>query len=151
MRIPVILISLAVASSGGAAFAQPNCTVPGSHATIQAAVDNPACLTIQLANQNYNESVNIPRPLDLIGPGAGTAVIRGLLRVAGTGTLVDVLQGVRVENNCVYAGVRAEAGGQMNATAFEAVRSTAFPCPLNAIFSDGFESGNPNNWDTVID
>ncbi len=147
-----ILVSLAAASLvAGAAFAQPNCTVPGTHATIQAAVDAPACTTITLANQTYNESVNIPRTLDLIGPGAGTAVIRGLLRVVGAGTLVDVLESVRVENNCAYAGVRSEVGGQMNATEFEAVRSGAFPCPLNAVFSDGFESGNTSNWDTVID
>lgn len=152
MRTPIVLVSLTgLAVLAGAAAAQPNCSVPGTHATIQAAVDTVACTTIQLASQSYNESVNVPRTLDLLGPVAGTATIRGLFRVAGAGTLVDVLQSVRVENNCAYAGVRSEAGGQMNATAFEAVRSTAFPCPLNSVFNDNFESGTTNAWDVVID
>jgi hypothetical protein len=152
MRTPLIPAALAVACLlvGAPASAQPICTVPGTHATIQAAVDNVACTTIQLANQTYSESVNIPRTLDLVGPAAGTAVIQGLLRVVGAGTLVDVLDSVRVENSCAYAGVRAEVGGQMTGEAFEAVRGVAFPCPLNAVFSDGFESGNTTNWDQVV-
>ncbi len=151
MRTPLILASLAIASlAASLAHGQPNCTVPGTHATIQAAVDEEACATVQLANQTYEESVNIPRTLELIGPAAGTAVIRGLLRVAGPGTLVDVAQAVRVENNCPYAGVRAESGGQMTGSALEAVRSAAFPCPLNTVFADGFESGGTGNWDAVV-
>ncbi len=153
MRNPALVFACVavLAAAAPAAQAQPNCTVPGTHATIQAAVDDIACTSITLANQTYNESVNIPRTLDLIGPGAGTAVIRGLLRAAGAGTLVDVLQSVRVENNCQYAGVRSTVGAQMTGQAFEAVRSTGFPCPENPVFADGFETGNTNNWDTVID
>ncbi len=37
------------------------CTVPGSHATIQEAIDDPLCTTINLAVQTYAESISIPR------------------------------------------------------------------------------------------
>lgn len=57
-------LSLVLIVSVFAAWASPGlaqtCTVPGSHATIQTAMDDPACTTIDLSAQTYAESVNIP-------------------------------------------------------------------------------------------
>jgi hypothetical protein len=51
--------------------AGPVCTVPGDYATIQAAVNDPGCLTINVGPGVYNENVTITRSLTLNGAQAG--------------------------------------------------------------------------------
>ena len=72
------------------------CTVPGSHATIQEAIDDPSCTTINLSTQTYPESINITRTLTLAGPGGGGAIVEGLVRVVGKKSSPD---GDRVLNH----------------------------------------------------
>ena len=125
------------------------CTVPGTHATIQAAVDDPVCTTIMLSAQIYPESVNIPRSLTLAGPGAGGAVVQGLLRVVGAGTQVT-LQDLRVENGCVRNALKAVAGAEVTGTNLEVEHSAGLPCPVSTVFQDGFELGDTSAWSRTV-
>ncbi len=126
------------------------CTVPGSHATIQAAADDPTCATVTLAAQTYPESVVLRRTLTLAGPAAGGAVVQGLVLVSGVGT-VATLRDLRVENGCVPDAVRAAGSARLEGDALDVVRSAGLPCPLtaDAIFADGFESGNTSAWSST--
>jgi hypothetical protein len=54
--------------------AGPVCSVPGDHATIQGAVSDINCTTINVAAGTYNENVTIGRALTLNGAQAGNAV-----------------------------------------------------------------------------
>jgi hypothetical protein len=54
------------------------CSVPsGTYATIQSAVDDPTCDTIEVDPGTYNESVMVARPVTFVGPNSG---------VSGSGT-----------------------------------------------------------------
>ena len=58
--------------SGGKTRAAGTCSVPsGAHPTIQSAVNDPGCTTINVAAGTYNENVVIPRTLTLNGAQAG--------------------------------------------------------------------------------
>lgn len=56
-----------------AAFGGPICDVPTDYSTIQEAVDDPGCSTINVAAGFYPEDVTIPRALTLNGAQAGNA------------------------------------------------------------------------------
>lgn len=73
-----ILAAALVTISATAAHAA-TCTVPGTHATIQAAVDDLTCDTIEVDPGTYNESVTIARALTLVGPNSGISglAVRG--------------------------------------------------------------------------
>ena len=126
------------------------CTVPGSHATIQEAADDPTCAIINLSAQTYPESIVIRRSLTLAGPGGGGAVVQGLVLLTGSGTLVT-LQDLRVENGCVPDALRASGGAILTGDNLQVERSAALPCPATAdtIFADGFESGDPSAWSST--
>lgn len=134
-----------------AAFAPPlhaqNCTVPGSHVTIQEAIDDPACVTITLSAQTYAESIVIPRSLTLAGPATGGAIVQGLVLMVGSGTEVG-LHDLRVENGCVPNALRTTSGATMTGANLEVERSAALPCPEvpDSIFADGFETGDTSAW-----
>ncbi len=142
--IPSLVLILAALTSP---LHAQNCTVPGSHATIQEAIDDKTCVTITLSAQVYAESIVIPRSLTLAGPAAGGAIVQGLVMMAGSGTEVG-LQDLRVENGCVPNALRTISGATMTATNLEVERSAALPCPETAdfIFADGFESGGTTAW-----
>ena len=131
-------------------LAAQTCTVPGSHATIQEAIDDPACATITLSAQTYPESIVIRRSLTLAGPGAGGAVVQGLVLLTGSGTLVT-LNDLRVENGCVPNALRTSGGATLTGENLEVERSEALPCPVitDTIFADGFESGDPSAWSST--
>jgi len=63
-------LAVVLAIGGGTTWAA-TCTVPGTHATIQAAVDDLTCDTIEVDPGIYNESVTIARALTLVGPNSG--------------------------------------------------------------------------------
>jgi hypothetical protein len=148
-RFPVAAIALILVSICPPVAAQ-TCTVPGAHATIQEAVDDPACATITLSAQTYPESIVIRRSLTLAGPGAGGAVVQGLVLMTGSGTLVT-LNDLRVENGCVPDALRASGSAILTGANLQVERSAALPCPLtaDAIFADGFESGNTSAWSST--
>ncbi len=126
------------------------CTVPGSHATIQEAADDPTCATVSLAAQVYPESVVLRRTLTVAGPVTGGAVIQGLVLIAGSATIAT-LQDLRVENGCVPDALRATGGARLAGDNLDVERATGLPCPLTAdtIFTDGFESGDTSVWSSA--
>jgi hypothetical protein len=65
-------------SGGGTAQAAMTCNVPIPYATIQAAVNDPTCSTINVASGVYNENVVINRQLVLDGAGAALTIIHPL-------------------------------------------------------------------------
>ena len=125
------------------------CTVPGSHATIQEAIDDPLCTQIDLAVQTYPESINIPRSLTLAGPGGGGAIVEGLVRVVGAGTLVNLVD-LAVQNGCPQNAMLVLGSAQVIATNLTVEHSAALPCPPSIIFTDGFESGNTSAWSQTV-
>ncbi len=76
----VLVLALGALLGRGAPLgaAGPLCTVDagggGDYTTIQAAVNDPGCTTIQVAGGTYVEQVEITRPLVLQGAGASTVV-----------------------------------------------------------------------------
>lgn len=74
--LTILALSLAIGSTmmlGGrkTRAAIPTCSVPGDYATIQAAVNDPGCTTINVAPGIYTEDVTINRSLTLNGAQAG--------------------------------------------------------------------------------
>jgi len=128
-------------------LAAQTCTVPGSHATIQQAADDPTCAEVVLAAQAYPESIILRRSLTLAGPGTGGAVVQGLVVISGA-TTEATLNDLRVENGCVPDALRASGGARLAGNNLQVERSGALPCPATAdtIFTDGFESGNTTAW-----
>jgi len=149
LRIAVAVLTLVVVATAPPLCAQ-TCPVPGSHATIQEAIDDPACATITLSAQTYTESIVIRRSLTLAGPGSGGAVVQGLLLIAGATTMVT-LNDLRVENGCVPDALRTSGGAKLTGNNLQVERSEGLPCPATAdtIFTDGFESGNTTAWSST--
>ena len=149
LRLAAAIIALVAVTAAPPLQAQ-TCTVPGSHATIQEAADDPACATVTLAAQTYPESVVLRRSVTIAGPAAGGAVVRGLVLVAGAGTIAT-LRDLRVENGCHPDAVRAAGGARIEGDTLDIVRAAGLPCPLtaDAIFVDGFENGNTTAWSST--
>lgn len=126
------------------------CAVPGTHPTIQEAVDDPTCTTIDLAAQSYPESIEIRRSLTLGGPAAGGAVIEGLVLVVGSGTAVN-LEHLEVANGCSPDALRTAGGATVVGAGISVQRSAVLPCPelASSIFSDGFETGDTGRWSST--
>jgi hypothetical protein len=150
LRLAAVAFTLGVAAAASPLHAQ-TCTVPGTHATIQEAADDPTCATIVLSAQTYPESVVIRRSLTLAGPGTGGAVVQGLVLIAGA-TTEATLSDLRVENGCRPDALRTASGARVTGTNLQVERSESLPCPLtaDAIFVDGFDSGNTSAWSDTI-
>lgn len=148
-RVAVAAIALNLAGICPPLAAQ-TCTVPGSHATIQEAADDPACAIVDLAAQTYPESIVIRRSLTLAGPGTGGAVVRGLVLIAGA-TTEATLRDLSVENGCVPDALRTSGRAKLTGENLQVERSATLPCPLTAdtIFVNGFESGNTGAWSST--
>lgn len=72
-----MLVVVAWGMSASTTAAQPICTVPGSHATIAAALGAPNCSIIDLANPAYHEALSIGRNVVLRGRGAQRTTLYG--------------------------------------------------------------------------
>jgi len=81
ISIVVVIILATVPPSA----AQLVCSVPGTHSSIQSAVNDRQCAIISLSVQTYRESVQIFRTVE-IGAPPQRAVIEGLLSVIEPGT-----------------------------------------------------------------
>ena len=107
-RAVIAVAAIVLVAMTSPAFAQ-TCTVPGSHATIQEAADDPTCVTVNLTAQTYPESIVIRRSLTLAGPTSGGAVVQGLVLMTGSGTQVT-LNDLNVENGCAPDAIRTSGG-----------------------------------------
>lgn len=130
-----LTLLLAIPASANAA----ECMVPGTHASIQAAIDSASCDPIRLASQGYFESPVIPRSLTLTGNGSGSTTIWGQVRVEGSGVLVQA-QGLTVYSGCPGPALVASAGATVRNGDVVVARSAAAQCnAVVALFADGFE------------
>jgi hypothetical protein len=68
------------------------CTVGQGYATIQAAVDDAQCGTIQVPAGSYAEAVVIDRDLSIVGAGADVTIVDA----GGAGSVFFIVQGVKV-------------------------------------------------------
>lgn len=97
-------------AAGPDAAVPVECYVPGTHPTIQAAVDDPACFLIHVAPGTYSENITIPRDVAIRGPEtAGPAIVDG----GGLGSVVATAPGTTVElrNLTIQNGFRSESYG----------------------------------------
>ena len=79
-----------------------NCTVPGAHGTIQAAIDDTNCTIININSGTYNENLTIGRSLTLQASGSGQPIIDGnstdrVVTISGSGVVV-IMNNLRVTN-----------------------------------------------------
>ena len=72
--VPLLLVGLILAAPGRASAP---CTVPGTHATIQAAVLDAACDPINVAAGTYAENLDIDRSVTIEGAGSAITTIDG--------------------------------------------------------------------------
>ena len=146
---PVLLLALGLMARAPAGA--DVCSVPGSHPTIQEAVNDSACTEIDLSDQTYPESILVTRSLTIAGPGAGTAILEGGVEVTRSGTIVT-LTDLEVRNGCQPEALSAAGGGRVEGTGLVVVRSAALPCPsvIADIFLDGFESGDTSAWSSTV-
>lgn len=135
-----VLIFLGAALCG---FSEPawsgNCTVPGTHPTIQAAVDDPGCSDIGLSDQTYFELLAIDRSLSLFGPSGGAATVIGQVNVTG-GATIAMLDDFRIESGCADGALRLFGGARITVSGMQVAHVSGTPCVLGFIFEDGFES-----------
>jgi len=94
-----------------------NCTVPGSHGTIQAAIDAGAgvCNTITIGSGTFNENLTIDRSLTLQGAGKSSTTIDGggtsrVVTIDGSGITVRISD-LRITNGDATAAATASRNG----------------------------------------
>jgi PKD repeat protein len=103
-----ILVVVAVAA--GAAGPATTCTVPGSHATIQAAVDDLNCDLIDVAAGTFTENVYVPvsRTVTIQGQGPLSTTVDG----GGGPSVFRIFQGnVHLSNLAIVNGFSPQGGG----------------------------------------
>ena len=146
----VVLIAI-LALAPGVSFAV-DCTVPdGSYPTVQSAINDVTCTTINLSDQSYPESILIYRSVTIAGP-PGLADIAGFVKVQGGSTVVQ-MNNVMVQNGCQPLAFEVMTGSQFDSTRLEVIYQAGDPCPELEVtlFADGFESGNTSAWSVTVD
>ena len=124
------------------------CAVPGDRPTIQQALDDAACTSLELTELSYAESIRVTRSLSLAGTAADTSTIEGGVLVTGGGVVVSI-SGVAVRNGCESGALEAAAGARVESEDLEVHFLPGGPCPPlveSPLFSDGFESGDVGAW-----
>lgn len=136
VHLPLLALIAALASHDALAV---TCTVPGSHGSIQAAVDDASCDPIQVAAGGHLESPLITRSLSLVGAGIGATTIWGRVLADGSAILVFVDQ-LMVSSGCPGPALSAVNGAQLRSGDVRAEKSAAAGCNVvGRIFADGFE------------
>ena len=148
-----VAATLTVAAAFMASFGAPHavadtCTVPGSHETINSAIDDPVCTEVELDALIYDETLDVARSIDLIGPPADSAEIRGPVRVAGNATSVH-LERLIVTTDCDSQAILARGGAQVSASDLDVVFADGSGC-LGGLFLDGFEVGTTAAWSAEV-
>lgn len=128
----MVVAGLAVEARAGA------CSVPGSHSSIQFAIDDVECTEIALAEQEYFENLEIHRSVALIGPGGSIATLAGQVLLTGNAT-VATLAHIGVISQCAGGSVRILGGAQVRMLGSEIHYSSRVTCSTGPIFADGFE------------
>ena len=143
-----VLSALALALAGGAMMfrgrtakaAVAVCSVPGGYATIQAAVNDPGCTTINVAAGAYAENVNIARAVTLNGAQAGNpfagrifgsaleSTVTGQTTVQAAGVTID---GFSLTNPGQSTGILIKTAGD-NAVITNNIIDTIGAVGLNA-------------------
>lgn len=116
------------------------CTPPSaSHPTLQQAVNDPGCTTVELAAQAYPEQIEITRSLTLTGTGPLTSTVDGPMLVRGSLTQV-AMASIGIRNGCAQPGLRVQSGALVTPVDVR-VSTAAIDCPAlpNLIFENGYE------------
>ncbi len=141
------LSMVALAATAPAAHAAEICSVPGSHATIQSAVLDGSCTTVQLSAGTYTEAITVGRGLTLAGPAEDTTIIAGSLRIESEGGPV-VLRNFDMKTACVGEAMAVLGASQVSATNVHLEKDPTLVC--SEIFADGFDAGTTSAWSSVV-
>jgi hypothetical protein len=130
-----LVLCAAVLAAGALNASSATCSVPADHPTIQSAVDDTACSTINVAPGVYNENVTINRSVTLNGAQVGQtftartaasadeSVVRGANPTGSTPVFLINAPGVTIDGftiqNAVTAG--AATGIKINTAGSDAV------------------------------
>ena len=122
-----VTLTLGLMMFGGrkARAAGPTCTVPGTYSTIQAAVNDPGCTTINVvAPGSYSESVTIGRPLTLNGPNAGASALgprapEAIVKSPGTTLNLTNGQGVTIDGLFIKGDFGVYVSGSTTGTVIQ--------------------------------
>lgn len=131
-----VLLSGLVPSPGIAGM----CSVPGTHTTLQVAIDDGQCSSIELTESSYFASATVQRGVEIFGSAPNGTRILGTLEIL-TGGEVD-LSDLTVDSGGATTAILATAGGRISTTNVLAVR-------VGQLFLDGFESGTTSAWSSA--
>lgn len=130
--LPALIVAFSAITLSPAANAQL-CSVPGSHATVQSAVDDVNCATVEVDAGVFPESVLVTRSVAVVGD-AGGGTLLSALRAAGDGV---ALVAESLQLGCVTDALVSKDGASVNALNISIDYSVGLPCP---IFGDRFET-----------
>lgn len=162
LRILVALVVLTTTAGARVAGAdQPEnlkvtCVVPNQRSTIQAAVNDPSCTTIQIQAGTFPEIVRINRDLTLVGAGIDLTTITGEVVVSGAGVVVlmtdfAVDTSVPGSAGCFGDAIQVGRGAEALAVRVRGLNAKGSgPCLVGILFADGFETGNTNRWSSTV-
>ena len=131
---------------------EATCGVPSQRPTIQAAVNDPTCTTIQVQAGTFEEIVTIDRSLTMVGAGTDVTTITGQVVVTGAGVVVLISDLGVDTTGPESAGCFSDAMSVLDGAEGLAVRVRAInslgtgECLFGLIFADGFETGNTGQW-----
>ena len=148
-----VLVVVGVTGAHGSTLPAASCAVPGSYASIEAALADPMCTEVALEAGTFVAGlVRVDRDVALRGSASATTIVEGGFRVEGATTRAS-LEGVTIDATassvagCVREALEVD-GGQVLTLDVVARSTDESPGPgaFCYVFSDGFESGNVASW-----
>lgn len=130
------------------------CNVPSGHASLAAAVADPACTDVVLAAGTLFEgSIVVDRNLSLQGQSSTASIVEGRIRAIGSSTEL-VLQKLTIDatassvQGCFEEALSVEEGARVTTSDIVALATAAGvgPSAFCMVFTDGFESGTTSAW-----
>jgi hypothetical protein len=115
------------------------CTVPGSHGSIQSAVSDVGCSTVEVDAGLFSESVVVTRSVALVGNAGGGTII-GSVKATGSSVVLDLES---VQLGCPSNALFSENGASVNTSGVVISLSGGLTCP---IFEDSFEDLGAAFW-----
>lgn len=144
------------AETNGPENPEATCVVPSQRPTIQEAVDDPTCTTIQIQAGAFEEIVTIDRSLTMAGAGTDLTTITGQVVITGTGVVVLITDLTIDTTGPQSAGCFSDAMSVLDGAEGLAIRVSAINslgdgyCRFGPIFADGFETGNTGQWSNTV-